>query len=97
MEPYYDDFEVVRVIKPFRLVDAESYERAYWRRDGVALPMGYYVARWPQETAVRRFDEDTLFSGPYRGRAAALDAAERLRALASPRRAPFERRHAHAM
>jgi len=87
MESSYDDVEVVRVIKPFRLVDAESYERAYWRRDGVALVSGYYVARWPREAVVRRFDEDTLFSGPYRERAAALAAAERLRARQAAARA----------
>ncbi len=79
MEHDYEDFELVHVIKPFRLVDEESYERVYWRRDGVALVPGYYVARWPRGAAVRRFDEDTLYNGPYRERGAAQAALERMR------------------
>ncbi len=79
MERSYEDFEVVHVIKPFRLVDADSYERAYWRRDGVALALGYYVTHW-LEPGAHRFDEETLFNGPYPDRRAAQDALERLQA-----------------
>jgi len=73
MEPDYDEVELVHVIKPFRLVDAESYERAYWRRDGVALAAGYYVVSWPSRAAKRAFNEDAIFRGPFRERAEALD------------------------
>jgi hypothetical protein len=80
VEDGYEEIEVVHVIKPFRLVDSESYERVYWRRDGVALAPGYYVVRWSHAATVHRFDEDTSFSGPYMQRSAAYAAAERLRA-----------------
>lgn len=73
METGYDAFELVHVIKPFRLVDAESYERVYWRRDGVALASGYYVVRWPSRVANGVFNEDAIFRGPFRERADALD------------------------
>ena len=79
MEPGYDAFELVHVIKPFRLVDSESYERVYWRRDGVALAFGYYVVSWPFGAAKRMFNEDAIFRGPFRERADALDNLERLR------------------
>jgi hypothetical protein len=73
MEPGYDEFELVHVIKPFRLVDSESYERVYWRRDGIALASGYYVVSWPFGAAKRTLNEDAIFRGPFRQRADALD------------------------
>ena len=79
MEAGYDAFELVHVIKPFRLVDSESYERVYWRRDGVALAPGYYVVRWRSRVAKRAFNEDAIFRGPFRERAEALGILERLR------------------
>ena len=79
MESGYDELELVHVIKPFRLVDSESYERVYWRRDGVALAPGYYVVSWPFGVAKRMFNEDAIFRGPFRDRADALDGLERLR------------------
>lgn len=91
-EPH--ELELVRVIKPFRLVDAESYERQYWRADGVALAPGFYVVSWPVGDGAGRYDEDAEFRGPYRDRKAAEDAQQLLAARmqparrASPRRAP---------
>lgn len=67
--------EIVRVIKPFRLIDAESYERAYWRRDGQALAVGFYVVAWPNLARAGVFNEDARFRGPYADRQAAVDAA----------------------
>ena len=64
--------EIVRVIKPFRLIDAESYERAYWRRDGQPLPLGFYVVDWPARAQVGVFNEEARFRGPYPDRQAAL-------------------------
>ena len=69
--------EVVHVIKPFRLVDAESYERVYWRRDERALEPGYYVVSWPRRAELGRFDERAAFRGPFPARRAALEALER--------------------
>jgi hypothetical protein len=102
MEPAYDAFELVHVIKPFRLVDAESYERLYWRRDGVALASGYYVVRWPSRVAKRAFNEDAIFRGPFRERAEALGNLERLRvrheaAAGVARRLPAERTRTAAL
>ncbi len=71
-EPH--ELELVRVIKPFRLVDAESYEHTYWRRDGVPLANGYYVVSWPVGDCAGRYDEGAEFRGPYRDRKAAEDA-----------------------
>jgi len=65
MEAQYDRFEIVRVIREFKLVDAESYERRYWRRDGRPLPPGYYVVNWPDNVVVRKFDEHAVFYGPF--------------------------------
>jgi len=72
--------EVVHVIKPFRLIDAESYEHVYWRRDGVALAPGYYVVSWPRRTRDHRFNENAAFRGPFRERAQARAQLEQLSA-----------------
>jgi hypothetical protein len=80
MEHGYDELELVHVIKPFRLVDAESYERVYWRSDGTALANGYYVVSWSPRVRHRTFDESAVFQGPFRDRGRALLTLERLRA-----------------
>lgn len=66
MEAQYDKLEIVRILAGFRLFDAESYERTYWRRDGLPLTPGYYVVSWQDDTAIRRFDEEAVFSGPFK-------------------------------
>ena len=72
--------EIVHVIKPFRLVDSESYERVYWRPDDRPLELGYYVVSWPRRAEPGRFDERAAFRGPYRERSAALASLQRNRA-----------------
>ena len=61
MEADYDRLEIARVIDNFKLIDAESYERRYWRRDDTPLPPGYYVAAWPPHIKIRRFNEYATF------------------------------------
>ncbi|HVB48427.1 MAG TPA: hypothetical protein VNF69_08570 [Burkholderiales bacterium] len=78
MERDGDKFEVVHVIREFRLVDADSCERVYWRRDGAALAKGYYVVSWPARARTRIFNEDARFRGPFRNR---HDAQHRLQQL----------------
>lgn len=77
MEAQYDDFEVVSVIHHFKLVDSESYERLYRRRDGVPLLPGYYVVNWPTTVIRRRFNEEAIFFGPYESRKGAQIVATR--------------------
>lgn len=71
MEADYADREVVRVHRPFHLIDAESYERRYRTAGGEPLPAGYYSVTWPLAVRVRRFDEQARFAGPFATRAAA--------------------------
>lgn len=78
MEADYGDFEIVRVISDFRLLDPESLERAYWRRDGKGLAVGWYLVSWPQGISVKRFNEEAMFRGPYRLREEAQVAVQRL-------------------
>jgi len=86
--------EIVQVFKPFRLIDAESYEHTYWRRDGVPLANGYYLVNWRAGATAGRFDESAVFRGPYRDRKTAEDAwqasVNRARAVRAkaPRRIP---------
>ena len=86
MEYAYQDLELVHVIKPFRLVDSESYERVYWRRDGVPLSPGYYVASWPARTTARKFNEEARFRGPFRERGAAQQSLLEMQARLQSRR-----------
>ncbi len=64
-------FEIIRVISDSRLLDAESYERIYWRGDGKPLAQGFYRVSWPVVTVAGRFDERAVFIGPYSSPAAA--------------------------
>ena len=87
MEQETDKYEVVHVIREFRLVDAESYERVYWRRDGVPLARGYYVVSWPARARTRMFNEDARFRGPFRNRREAQLRLEQLSDRLGARRA----------
>lgn len=80
MDPRRDDFEVVQVTGPFKLVDAAARERTYWRRDGVSLAAGHYIVSWPARVETRLFNEEARFRGPYRTRRAAEAAMAPLRA-----------------
>jgi hypothetical protein len=69
--------ELVTVVTSAMLIDAESKERTYWRRDGMGLPAGRYVVTWPPGITHRRFNEDAQFTGPYRTEQEALEALRR--------------------
>lgn len=89
MEAQYDSFEIARVIHGFKLIDAESYERRYDRREGLPLAPGYYVVNWSEAVVVRRFNEDARFYGPFRLRQEAAAFLDRLRGGVSTVPAPF--------
>jgi hypothetical protein len=77
MEAQNDSFEIVSVIRGFKLIDAISHERRYWRRYGLPLVRGYYVVRWPGGATVRRFNAEAEFYGPFRFREDAHAALKR--------------------
>lgn len=60
--------EVVWVFDQFKLIDAESYEHSYARKNRRPLSRGYYIVVWPKGVNGRLFDEDALFHGPYSSR-----------------------------
>ncbi len=60
--------EVVRVFAQFQLIDAESYQRTYSRKDRTPLPMGYYVVTWPHDREEMTYGNVAKFEGPYRTR-----------------------------
>jgi hypothetical protein len=71
-------FEVVHVIRRGRLIDAESYERTIWAREGGSLPLGFYVVCWSVAGLQGTYDEDATFRGPFQSRDEAWAAAEQL-------------------
>ena len=71
---WQDYFAVVRVISECRLIDEESFEHLYWRRDGRPLAPGYYIVSWPPGARAGGFHEEAVFRGPYRERTEALAA-----------------------
>ena len=77
------EFQVVRVIGECRLIDEDSFEHVYWRRDGKPLALGYYVVDWPPGARAGRFNEDAVFHGPYHLRSDALAALRKLEARAT--------------
>jgi len=81
MEADYDIFEIVSVFRDFWLIDAESYQRRYCTSHGKALAPGYYVANWPDDVRVRRFDLQAAFHGPFESREEAQAALEWMRGL----------------
>jgi len=85
MESQDPNFDIIRVIGECRLIDEESFEHVYWRRDGKPLALGYYVVSWPPGAKVGRFNEDAMFRGPYRARSEARAALEELEARAAAR------------
>ncbi|GEM_PF-5983959 len=81
----YSEMQVVFVSEGFRLIDAESYQRTYRRRDALPLATGYYVVSWPPGSEAGSYDEKAVFRGPFKRRREAETNLERFRALA-PRR-----------
>lgn len=61
-----DNFEIAFVINNTCLLDAESYQRLYFRAGGLGLAKGFYIVTWPEMSPNRQFDEETLFFGPFR-------------------------------
>lgn len=64
-EPAVLDAEIVTVISHFRLIDSQSEERMYWRRNGQGLVAGHYVVTWPAGITLRSFNEYAVFQGPF--------------------------------
>ena len=81
MQSHGNRFEIVRVTGECRLLDAESVERVYWRRDGKPLAAGHYIVTWAPGIAARRFNEDAVFRGPFRLRTEAEAVLEQLETL----------------
>jgi len=73
-----ESFEVVHVIRRGRLIDAESYERTIWGREGGSLPPGFYVVCWSVAGLHGRYDEEAAFHGPFQRRVDAWAMAEQL-------------------
>jgi hypothetical protein len=84
-----EEFEIVRVTRPFQLIDSEGLTTVYWRRDGVPLPSGIDVVCWPPRAKTRTFNEDVSFRGPFRTQRAAETACEELAAKRARRLRAF--------
>jgi hypothetical protein len=74
-------FELVYVLADFRLLDAESYQRSYARRDGKALGEGHYFVCWPPGSDTSRFGSEIVFHGPFMRRRDAITNMYRLQEL----------------
>lgn len=66
MESFYESLELVCIAPGFRLFDDEWYQRWYVRADNVPLEPGLYVVHWPEDVAIRRFDERAVYYGPFK-------------------------------
>ncbi|MDD5365511.1 MAG: hypothetical protein PHR30_09245 [Gallionellaceae bacterium] len=76
--------EVVFVFEQFRLIDAESYQRTYTRKNSSPLLRGYYVVTWPTGREGRKFGDEASFHGPYRSRKDAENSLAKPRLVQSP-------------
>lgn len=65
MDADYDVYEIVKVIRDFWLIDAESYQRQYHTTQNQPLATGYYVVAWPDTIRIRRFNVQASFYGPF--------------------------------
>ena len=74
-------FEVVYVLRDFQLLDAESYQRTYIRRDGKPLAKGYYIVSWPPGSDTDHFGIEAHFHGPFMRRLDAVTNMYRLQGL----------------
>lgn len=73
--------EVVWVYEQFKLIDAESYQRVYSRKNGRQLAKGYYVVTWPAGQGDLTFGDEAVFSGPYGSKKAAETDMENIHRL----------------
>ena len=71
------DPEIVMVVSHCRLIDSQSEERIYWRRNGQGLAAGFYVVTWPAGSTRPSFNEDAVFQGPFRSLVDAQSALDR--------------------
>lgn len=71
------DVEIVTVISHCRLIDSQSEEHMYWRRNGQGLAAGHYVVTWPAGIVLRCFDQYAVFEGPFQSLADAQLALDR--------------------
>lgn len=74
VSPY--QLEVVWVYGQFRLIDAESYQRTYSRRNGRPLAKGFYIVSWPKGRGDLVYGDEAVFHGPYLSRKDAEISAE---------------------
>jgi hypothetical protein len=74
------DLEVVHVLNGSWLIDAESYQRRYWRAPGQCLARGFFVVRWTDPLHHWRFDEQADFVGPFVTRSSACVLRDQLEA-----------------
>jgi hypothetical protein len=91
-------FEVVYVLRDFHLLDAESYQRTYRRRDGKPLAKGYYFVSWPPGSDTSNFGTETIFHGPFMRRRDAITNMSRLQGhLKADGQTSFHTRLGHEM
>ena len=76
--------EVVLVYEQFRLIDAESYQRVYSRKDGRPLARGYYFVTWAGDRDGPTFGDTAVFHGPFRTKAEAEGRLATFQATPSP-------------
>jgi hypothetical protein len=79
--PY--QLEVVWVYEQFRLIDAESYQRIYSRKNAKPLAKGFYIVSWPKGRGEQIFGDEAVFHGPYLRRKDAETSAEMFLTLLS--------------
>lgn len=68
--------EVVWVYEQFRLIDPESYQRVYSRKNGRPLAKGFYIVSWPKGRGDQAYGNEAAFHGPYLNRKEAEASAE---------------------
>lgn len=73
--------EVVWVYEQFRLIDAESYQRTYSRKNGRPLAKGFYIVSWPKGRGDLVYGDEAVFHGPYLSRKDAEISAEMFQML----------------
>lgn len=82
--------EVVWVYERFKLLDPESYQRTYTRKNGRPLAKGFYIVSWPRGKSDRFYGDEAVFHGPYSVRKVAEVNAEMFQALLQQRTGPRE-------
>ena len=84
MDTRREEFRIVQVTSHCRLRDTDGEEHIYWRRNGRGVEPGWFGVTWPAGGVCDRFDEATVFHGPYVTRAEALSAMSIAGGAAAP-------------